>query len=411
MRGSDGFAPAGVAGACEVYPTLDTATAPASHVLPGTEAAPIRSSTSGRLGMRWVNHLKALFGLPSQRRLARAALYVDRIRYWENEFNRLNDVEWRQRALQLRGRARGGDSLDRLLPEAFGLVCVASVRTIRLRPFDVQLAGGVVLHHGAIAELATGEGKTLVAAMPTFLNALKGKGVHVTTVNDYLAGRDAEWMGPIYTSLGFTVGILQMQMPEPAREQAYRSDITYGTASEFGFDFLRDRLKVSGNKGIAMPFWGPWSANNGQFAQPLDPKVQREHHFAIVDAADNIFIDEARTPLIYASPTRLATPDEQVVYHWSDRIAKTMVRDQHFTLDEKKQKIELTELGKEVARYANPPVGPHSHAMDKLHEHIERSLHAHFRFRIDQHYMIEKGKLVIIDEYTDSRKPDRHFSE
>jgi preprotein translocase subunit SecA len=401
----------GSAGACEVNPTLDTATAPTSHVLPGTEAAPLRTSSSGRLGLRWVNHLKALFGLPSQRRLARAALYVDRIRYWENEFSRLNDVELRQRGLQLRGRARGGESLDRLLPEAFGLVCVAAVRTIRLRPFDVQLAGGVVLHHGAIAELATGEGKTLVAAMPTFLNALKGKGVHVTTVNDYLAGRDAEWMGPIYTSLGLTVGVLQMQMPEPARAQAYRSDVTYGTASEFGFDFLRDRLKVSGNRGIAMPFWGPWGANNGQFAQPLDPKVQREHNFAIVDEADNIFIDEARTPLIIAAPTRLATPEEQVVYHWSDRIAKTMVRDQHFTLDEKKQKIELTELGKEVARYANPPVGPHSHAMDKLHEHIERSLHAHFRFRLDQHYMIEKGKVVIIDEYTGRRMPDRHWRE
>ncbi len=352
-----------------------------------------------------------MFGLPSQRRLARAALAIDRIRYWENEYTRLNDVELRQRGLQLRGRARGGESLDRLLPEAFGLVCVGALRTIRLRPFDVQLAGGVVLHHGAIAELATGEGKTLVAAMPTFLNALSGKGVHVTTVNDYLAGRDAEWMGPIYSALGLTVGILQMQMSEPARAQAYRSDITYGTASEFGFDFLRDRLKVSGNRGTAMPFWGPWTANNGQFAQPLDPKVQREHNFAIVDEADNIFIDEARTPLIIAAPTRLATPEEQVVYHWADRIAKTMVRDQHFTLDEKKQKIELTELGKEVARYANPPVGPHSHAMDKLHEHIERALHAHFRFRLDQHYMIEKGKVVIIDEYTGRRMPDRHWRE
>ena len=363
------------------------------------------------MGPRGINHLKALFGLPSQRRLARAALQVDRIRYWEEEFSRLNDVELRQRGLQLRGRARGGESLERLLPEAFGLVCVAAVRTIRLRPFDVQLAGGVVLHHGAIAELATGEGKTLVAAMPTFLNALTGKGVHVTTVNDYLAGRDAEWMGPIHTSLGLTVGVLQMQMPEPARSQAYRCDITYGTASEFGFDFLRDRLKVSGNRGVAMPFWGPWSASNGQFNQPLDPKVQREHHYAIVDEADNIFIDEARTPLIISAPTRLATPDEQVVYHWADRIAKTMVRDQHFTLDEKKQKIELTELGKEVARYANPPVGPHSHAMDKLHEHIERGLHAHFRFRRDQHYMIEKEKVVIIDEYTGRRMPDRHWRE
>src|SRR5437763_11461111 len=401
----------GQARACEVGLTLDTIIAPPSHVLPGTEAGPVRASSAHRMGPRWLNHVKALCGTPSQRRLARAALYVDRTRHWENEFSRLNDAELRQRGLQLRGRARGGESLDRLLPEAFGLVCVAAVRTVRLRPFDVQLAGGVVLHYGALAELATGEGKTLVAAMPTFLNALTGKGVHVTTVNDYLAGRDAEWMGPIYTSLGLTVGILQMQMPEPARSQAYRNDITYGTASEFGFDFLRDRLKVSGNRGNAMPFWGPWSANNGQFNQPLDPKVQREHNFAIVDEADNVFIDEAKTPLIIAAPTRMATPEETVVYHWANQLAKEMVRDVHFFLDEKKQKVELTDEARQLARYSNPPVGPHSHAMDKLHEHVERGIQAHHRYRRDQHYMIEDNKVVIIDEFTGRRMPDRHWRE
>jgi preprotein translocase subunit SecA len=354
--------------------------------------------------------MKFVAGTPSQRRLARGALQVDRIRHWENEYDRLNDVELRQRGLQLRGRARGGESLDRLLPEAFGLVCVAAKRTIKLRPFDVQLAGGVVLHDGAIAELATGEGKTLVASLPVFLNALAGKGVHVTTVNDYLAARDAEWMSPIYTSLGLTVGVLQMQMPDPNRVQAYRSDVTYGTASEFGFDFLRDRLKISGNKGQAAPFWAPWT-NAQNYNAPLDPKVQRDHHYAIVDEADNIFIDEARTPLIISAPTRPATAEESVVYQWADGVAKNMIRDKHFTLDEKKQKIELTDEGRQVARYANPPVGPHSHAMDKLHEHIERGLHAHFRFRRDQHYMIEKEKVVIIDEYTGRRMPDRHWRE
>jgi len=378
--------------------------------VPEESSGPVRSSSTDRLGSRWVNHLKALFGFPSQRRLARAALHIDRIRYWETEFSRLNDAELRQRAMQMRGRARGGESLDRLLPEGFGLVCVAAVRTVRLRPFDVQLAGGVVLHHAALAELATGEGKTLVASLPAYLNALQGKGVHVTTVNDYLAGRDAEWMRPIYTTLGLTVGVLKMQMPDADRAQAYRADVTYGTASEFGFDFLRDRLKLSGNKSQAAPFWAPWTAN-GQFNQPLDPKVQREHHYAIVDEADNIFIDEARTPLIISAPTRPALPEEQVVYHWVDRIAKTMVRDKHFTLDEKKQKIELTDEGRQIVRYANPPVGPHSHAMDKLHEHIERGLQANFRFRRDQHYMIEKDKVVIIDEYTGRRMPDRHWRE
>jgi preprotein translocase subunit SecA len=387
---------------------LETATIQTEAV--PSEALPLRTSAAKRLGPKWLNHAKAIFGGPSQRRRAYAALRVDRVRYWEKEYSKLSDAELKQNGLRLRGRARGGESLNQLLPEAFGLVCVAATRTVRLRPFDVQIVGGVILHNGALAELATGEGKTLVAAMPAFLNSLSGKGVHVTTVNDYLANRDAEWMGPIYASLGLTVGVLQMQMPDPARSQAYRSDITYGTASEFGFDFLRDRLKVSGFKGQAAPFWGPWTAN-GQFASALDPKVQREHNFAIVDEADNIFIDEAKTPLIISAPTRPATPEEQVVYKWADKIAQAMVRDRHFTLDEKKQKIELTDEGRQIVRYANPPVGPHSHAMDKLHEHIERGLHAHFRFRRDQHYMIEKEKVVIIDEYTGRRMPDRHWRE
>jgi preprotein translocase subunit SecA len=386
------------------------ATAVIHHEAPGTEPVPTRQSGKNRLGFRWFNHLKAWCGTPAQRRLAHAALQVSPIRYWEKEYGKLNDQELRQRGLQLRGRARGGESLDRLLPEAFALVCVAALRTLGLRPFDVQLAGGVVMHRGALAELATGEGKTLTASMPAYLNALTGKGVHVTTVNDYLANRDAEWMGPIFQALGMTIGVLQQQMPDDARARAYRADITYGTASEFGFDFLRDRLKVSGNKAQAQPFWAPWMGG-GTSTEPLDPKVQREHNYAIVDEADNIFIDEARTPLIIAAPTRMATAEESVVYLWADQISKTMERDKHFTLDEKKQKIELTEEGRQVVRYSNPPVGPHSHAMDKLHEHIERGLHAHFRFRRDQHYMIEKNKVVIIDEYTGRRMPDRHWRE
>jgi preprotein translocase subunit SecA len=365
----------------------------------------------GRFGPRWLNRLRALFGLPWQRRLARAALYIDRVRFWENEFHRLSDAEVKQRGQQLRGRARGGETLDHLLPEMFGLVCVAAVRMVKLRPYDVQLAAGVVLHQGGLAEVATGEGKTLIATLPVALNALMGKGVHVTTVNDYLARRDAEWTGQIYNAVGLTVGVLQQQMPDQERSAAYRSDITYGTASEFGFDFLRDRLKVSGDRTQAAPFWAPWVSNGQQYSQPLDPKVQRGHHYALVDEADNIFIDEARTPLIISAPTRPATPEEQVVYIWANQLALTMVRDQHYTLDEKKQKVELTEEGKQEARYSNPPVGPHSHAMDKLHEHVERAIHAHFRFRRDQHYMIEKDKVVIIDEYTGRRMPDRHWRE
>jgi preprotein translocase subunit SecA len=368
------------------------------------------SSPTNRLGSPADNRFMALFGLPWQRRLARAALQINKIRYWEKKFSSIRDAEMKQSGLRLKGRARGGESLDKLLPEAFGLVCVAAQRFLKLRPFDVQLAAGYVLHQSALAELATGEGKTLVACLPTFLNALEGKGVHVTTVNDYLAKRDAEWMGPVYRALGLSVGVLQMQMQDQERSAAYRSDITYGTASEFGFDFLRDRLKVSGAKGQEAPFWAPWSAGVN-YAQPQDPKVQRTHHFALVDEADNIFIDEARTPLIISAPTRPATPEECVVYTWANGLAKIMKYELHFTLDEKKQKIELTEAGRGLVRYSNPPVGEYSHAMDKLHEHVERALQSHYRFRRDQHYMIEKEKVVIIDEFTGRRMPDRHWRE
>ncbi len=289
-------------------------------------------------------------------------------------------------------------------------MCVAARRAIGLRPFDVQLAGGVIMHQGALAELVTGEGKTLTAALPAFLNSLAGKGVHVTTVNDYLARRDAEWMGPIYRALGLDVGVIQMQMGDQDRHQAYRRDITYGTASEFGFDFLRDRLRVAGAKGQEAPFWAPWVRGSAPTAS-LDNSVQRPHYYAIVDEADNIFIDEARTPLIISAPTRLASELEQVVFKWANQLALQMKLDEHFTFDMKKQKIELTLAGKQLARWSNPPTGEHSKAMDKLHEGIEQALHAHYRFRRDQHYMVEKGKVVIIDEYTGRRMPDRHWRE
>jgi preprotein translocase subunit SecA len=390
---------------------LNTATAAAgATVLPQLLEAPPRASAN-RFGSRLGLYAKALFGSPSQRRLARAALHIDQTRYWEAEFSKLSDPELKQRGLQTKGRARGGESLQKLLPEAFALVCVAAYRTIKLRPFDVQLAGGAVMHGGALAELATGEGKTLCASLPAFLNGLTGKGVHVTTVNDYLAKRDAEWIGPIHQSLGLTVGCLQQKMSDNDRFQAYRSDITYGTASEFGFDFLRDRLKMSGGKGQEAPFWSAWTTNGAGFNRPLDPRVQREHNYALVDEADSIFIDDAKTPLIIGGMPQPASEPEQIVYKWADRLARGMRRDEHFTLDEKKQKIELTEEGKTLARYSNPPSGPDSHAMDKLHEHLERGLHAHYRFRRDQHYMIENDKVVLIDEGTGRRQPDRHWRD
>ncbi len=370
---------------------------------------PVRKSEN-RFASKWVLQFQRLFGVPSQRRLAYAALQIGHIRHWEKEYARLSDEEMVKLGKQLKGRARGGESLDALLPEVFGLVSEAAFRNLKMRPFDVQLAAGVVLHKSALAEVATGEGKTLVATLPVSLNALQGKGVHVTTVNDYLARRDAENMSLVYNALGLTVGILQQKLPDDQRSKAYRCDITYGTASEFGFDFLRDRLKVSGDKGQGLPFWAPWTAT-GNFTQPMDPKVQRGHHFALVDEADNIFIDEARTPLIIGGPTREASEEEAVVYFWADDLARKMQPFVHFQIDQKKQKLELSDEGRKLVRYSNPPSGEYSHAMDKLHEHIERALHAHFRFKLDQHYMIENQKVVIIDEGTGRRMPDRHWRE
>ena len=382
-------------------------------VQPETPPSPSRiANTVGRLGPDWLNWIRRVTGWPWEMRLAKGALMVNKVRYWEKKYRTLTEAEMKECGLLMRGRARGGESLDRILPEAFGLFSVASQRLLRLRPHDVQIAAGVIMHQGALAELATGEGKTLCAGFPVFLNGLQGKGVHVATVNDYLARRDAEeLMGPVYSMLGLSCGVLQQQMGEQDRAQAYQCDITYGTASEFGFDFLRDRLKVAGNRGQEAPFWNAW-LKNGAGPTGREGLVQREeHHYALVDEADNIFVDEARTPLIIANPTRNATPAEQVVYRWADRLAQQLQPNEDFVLDAKKQKLELTFPGRQKMRYSNPPMGPNSHAMDKLEEHVERGLQAHYRMRLDQHYMIEKEKILIIDESTGRRMPDRHWRD
>jgi preprotein translocase subunit SecA len=385
-----------------------------AKALPAPSESPVAKprppAPRNRLGFRWYNHLRSWLGLPWQRRLGWAALQIPSIRHWEKQFENLSTEDLKLTGLRMRGRARGGESLDKMLPEAFGLVSVALRRITNMRPFDVQLAGAVVMHAGGLAELATGEGKTLTAALPTFLNGLQGKGVHVITVNEYLARRDAELLGPVYNSLGLTIGVIQQQMSEQDRIAAYRSDITYGTASEFGFDFLRDRLKVAGTKGQETPFWGPWT--KGTYTAPLDPSVQRPHHYAVVDEADNIFIDEARTPLIIATARRAATPEEQKIYQWANEVVLKMKEDEHFLFDARKQKLEMTTGGKQLLRYSNPPTGTKSHAVDKLTEAIEQALHAHHRFRRDQHYMIDKkGQIVIIDEFTGRPMPDRHWRE
>jgi preprotein translocase subunit SecA len=267
----------------------------------------------------------------------------------------------------------------------------------------------MVMFEGALCELATGEGKTLTAAFPVFLRALANRGVHVATVNDYLAKRDAELMGPVYQALGLSIGYLQQKMEDTERQAAYRKDVTYGTASEFGFDFLRDRLKRSGGQVASTPFWGPWTVRPGHVG--ADPRVQRGHFFALVDEADSVFIDEARTPLIISAPTREAKPEECVMYYWADDVAKQMRHGEHFTLDVKKDKIEVTELGRQMARYSSPPSGPHAPAMDKLIEAIEKAIQANYRFVLDHHYMVIDNKVVIVDESTGRPMPDRHWRE
>jgi preprotein translocase subunit SecA len=355
------------------------------------------------------NQVIAQVGGPSARRLARAALLVPRIRHYEQLFGKLSPDELKARANQLRGRARAGDMSREFIAEGFGLCSVAVWRGLQMRAFDVQLAAGMVMFEGAVSELATGEGKTLTACFPVFLRALTSRGVHVATVNDYLAKRDAELMGPVYISLGLSVGFLQQKMEDNERQIAYRKDVTYGTASEFGFDFLRDRLKRSGGQVAATPFWGPWTARPGQ--APADPRVQRGHYFALVDEADSIFIDEARTPLIISAPTREAKPEECVMYFWADSVAKQMRHNEHFTFDVKKDKLEVTEAGRQLARYSSPPSGPHAPAMDKLIEAIEKALQANHRFVLDHHYIIQEGKVVIVDESTGRPMPDRHWRE
>jgi len=342
------------------------------------------------------------------RRLARAARLVSRIRHFELQHGNLTDDELRTKADGLRGLARAGDRSAAFIAEGFALCSVAVWRVRGMRPFDVQLAAGIAMFKGALVEMATGEGKTLTAAFPAFLHALSAKGVHVATVNDYLAQRDAEILGPIYERLGLSVGVLQQKMEDAARGDAYKCDITYGTASEFGFDFLRDRLKLVGSQNAQAPFWTAWQPNGNR---KTDPRVQRGQWCALVDEVDSIFVDEARTPLVISAPTRMATKEEAVVYYWADALVGKLQFGTHFTHDGKKDKVELTEEGKSLVRYSNPPSGPHSQAFDKLFDAVERAIHARFRFVRDHHYMVLKDKVVIVDESTGRPMPDRHWRE
>src|SRR6202050_2048165 len=276
------------------------------------------------------------------------------------------------------------EALEPALIPAFALVREAGRRTLGMRHFDVQLIGGIVLHEGKIAEMKTGEGKTLVATLPAYLNALTGQGVHIVTVNDYLARRDAEWMGPIYKMLGLTVGVIVHDLDDVQRRAAYAADITYGTNNEFGFDYLRDNMKYD-----------------------LTQCVQRGHHFAIVDEVDSILIDEARTPLIISGPAEESTDK----YYRIDKVIPKLILDIDYTLDEKHRTATLTEEGvskcEQLLSLGNLYDPAH---MDIIH-HVYQGLRAHTLFQKDVDYVVKDGEVVIVDEFTGRQMPGRRWSD
>ncbi len=365
---------------------------------------------ASRLGPSWLSRVQQLAGPTHAGRLGRYSVLVERVNALEPMYEVLSPEELLERAQGLRLRARQGDSLNSLLVEAFALGREAAKRAIGQRQFDVQIVGGIAIHNRSIAELETGEGKTLVAIMPAFLNALTGKGVHIVTVNDYLARRDAEWMGPIYQLLGLTVGCIQTGQSDTVRREAYACDITYGTAKELGFDFLRDelkRLQLGGDahrKTFEQVYLGRGGAFEGQ------TPVQRTHHFAIVDEADSILIDEARTPLIIGANNQ-PTQEEAAAYYGGDQLAATLVRVKDYKYDPLERKAELTAAGrrKVQAVAANPAFV--SLTVDGLYEYVERSLRAQIAYLKDRDYVTVDGEVIIVDEFTGRMMPGRQWQD
>jgi preprotein translocase subunit SecA len=320
----------------------------------------------------------------NERELRRIRPMAERINQLEAEVEHLSDAELRAKTTAFRERVEYGETLEELLPEAFAVGREAAKRVLHMRHFDVQLIGGIVLHEGKIAEMATGEGKTLVATLPAYLNALTGRGVHVVTVNDYLARRDTEWMGPLYRMLGLTVGTIQHDMDDASRKQAYQADIVYGTNNEFGFDYLRDHMKFA-----------------------LDDCVQRELHYAIVDEVDSILIDEARTPLIISGPAEQSTD----LYYRIDRIIPRLKKEDDYTIDEKTRSVVTTEEGVqhvEALLHVENLYDPRN--IEILH-HVTQALRAHALFKKDVDYVVKNGEVIIVDEFTGRLMPGRRWSD
>jgi preprotein translocase subunit SecA len=331
---------------------------------------------------------------------------VERIGAMEPEMQACSEQELRKRSLSLRYRAKAGESLSGLLPEAYALVREAACRTIDMRHFDVQVMGGIALYHGSIAEMETGEGKTLTATLPLYLRSLSGKGANLATVNDYLAKRDAEWMGPIYKLLGVSVGVIQTNMPPDERRKAYNCDVTYGTAKEFGFDFLKDRLLLRRSGQAASQFLK--SAQSEQTAS--DKPVQREAYFALVDEADSILIDEARTPLIISAAPGEAQLRAVACFNWAAQQVEQFVEDEHYEYDHEKRKVELTIEGRQFARSLARPPEMDPVGLVTIYEYIERAIKVSLEFFRDKQYVVRDEEVVIVDEFTGRMSEGRKWS-
>jgi preprotein translocase subunit SecA len=350
--------------------------------------------------------LAKVFGTQNDREIKRLRPLVARVNAFEADIQRLTDDQLRGKTAEFKERVERGESLDDLMPEAFAVVREAGHRVLHMRHYDVQLIGGSVLHNGKIAEMKTGEGKTLVATLPAYLNGLGGKGVHVVTVNDYLARRDSEWMGRVYRFLGMSVGVIQHELNDQQRQVAYAADITYGTNNEFGFDYLRDNMKFE-----------------------LTSMVQRGHHFAIVDEVDSILIDEARTPLIISGPAEASTD----LYYEVDKIIPKLKKGEvhqgqvkgedrdrleasgDYFVDEKHKTVSLTEAGiaraEQLLAHRIEAGGLYDPANMPLLHHVNQALRAHVHYRRDVEYMVKEGQVVIVDEFTGRLMPGRRWSD
>src|SRR6266571_3926388 len=346
--------------------------------------------------------IKKVVGSKNERELKKLWPIVERIGALEQELAKLTDDQLRNTTSQFKERHARGESIDALLPAAFAVCREAGKRVLGMRHFDVQLIGGMVLHQGKISEMKTGEGKTLVATLPAYLNALTGRGVHVVTVNDYLAKRDSEWMGRLYSFLGLSVGVIVHGLDDDERREAYNADITYGTNNEFGFDYLRDNMKFA-----------------------LEDYVQRDFHYAIVDEVDSILIDEARTPLIISGPTEDSTDKYYVIDRIIPLLKKGEVKEVEantlsgkrkaytgdFTIDEKAKSATLTEEGVlKVEKLLKVDNLYDPRNMEILH-HVNQGLRAHALFKRDVDYVVKEGEVLIVDEFTGRLMPGRRWSD